>query len=144
MSTQDGYRIVVGVDGSPPSKAALRWALWQAGLTRGAVNAVMAWDEPPIYGWELPPELSPKRTTARKLADTVAEVAAGGDAGAVHRTVVHGNPARALVDESEDADLLVVGSRGHGGFTGALLGSVSQQCIQHARCPVVVIRQPQP
>lgn len=58
----------------------------------------------------------------------------------IHREIVHGHSAQALLDQSAEADLLVVGSRGHGSFYGALLGSVSQQCAQHATCPVVIVR----
>lgn len=58
----------------------------------------------------------------------------------ITQVVKEGNPAQVLIDEADGADLLVVGSRGHGGFTEALLGSVSQHCVHHARCPAVIIR----
>ncbi len=68
-----------------------------------------------------------------KVVDPVSDVR-------IRSRVVQGNPAQVLIDAAEGADLLVVGSRGHGGFTGALLGSVGTHCVHHARCPVVVIR----
>ncbi|MCP2168569.1 universal stress protein [Goodfellowiella coeruleoviolacea] len=144
MAGQQGYQIVVGVDGSPASKAALRWAVWQAGLTRGTVTALMAWDAPPLYDFELPAELDPEHLAARTLTDAVREVTAeaGAEPVTVHTRIAQGNAAKALLDAAKDADLLVVGSRGHGGFTGLLLGSVSLHCTQHANCPVVVIRLP--
>ncbi|GAA3359382.1 MULTISPECIES: universal stress protein [Saccharopolyspora] len=132
------YRIVTGVDGSASSRAALRWALWHADLAGGAITALMAWDLSPIYGWA--PDDAGHRT-ARTLQDVVHEVA-GESRVPVERVVVQGGPAKALIDAAADADLLVVGSRGHGGFTGALLGSVGQHCVQHAACPVVVVREP--
>jgi nucleotide-binding universal stress UspA family protein len=79
----------------------------------------------------------------RTLADAVAEASTARPGIAVHPKVIRGHPAKVLVDQANDADLLVVGSHGHGGFVGALLGSVSQRCVQHATCPVVVVRTDQ-
>ncbi len=134
-------RIVVGVDGSAPSKAALAWAIGQARLTGAEVEAVIAWDYPAAYGYRVPvaqPDWEDLAT--RALADAVADVPGSGDQVQIERKVVEGNAAAALTDASAGAELLVVGSRGHGGFVEAMLGSVGQHCVQHARCPVVVIR----
>lgn len=135
-------RIVVGVDGSAPSKAALAWAVRQAALTGAVVEAVIAWEQPDAYG--LGPSLGAdlKNVAAAVAADAIAEVTGPGGPVKIRSKVEKGHAARVLIDASAGADLLVVGSRGHGGFVGALLGSVSQHCTQHAACPVVVIRGP--
>jgi nucleotide-binding universal stress UspA family protein len=141
MESTERHRIVVGVDGSPASRRALRWALDQAALTGGVVNAVLAWQLPPTDAW----------FTLADLAERLAEQAEGTLAGAVaaevgdrpvtvETLVVEEHPVAALLRAAKGADLLVVGSRGHGAFTGALLGSVSHYCTQHADCPVVVVR----
>ena len=141
--SNEQYRIVVGVDGSPSSKEALRWALWHAGLTGGAVTAVMAWDNPALYNWEIPGPEDFANTTGKALNQTIKDVVPAGSTIEVSEQVAPGHPARALLDAADEAgaDLLVVGNRGHGGFTGALLGSVSQHCVHHANCPVVVVRE---
>lgn len=140
--SQAQRRIVVGVDGSACSKAALSWAVQQAGLTGAAVEAVIAWEYPFTFGYPIPvvTDIDYEKLAAEQLAKTLAEVAHG--LVPVTSTVVEGNPAKVLLDASAGADLLVVGNRGHGGFVGALLGSVSQHCVHHAGCPVVVIRNP--
>ncbi|HLU30042.1 MAG TPA: universal stress protein [Glycomyces sp.] len=139
-----GGRIVVGVDGSPPSVAALRWALGQAELTGAVVEAINVWEPPTVWGDVVPvyPGDDPAGTARENLDAIVEEVASEYAAVEVRREVVQGHPAKGLLRHAEGATLLVVGSRGHGGFVGALLGSVSQHCIQHATCPVVVIRAP--
>ena len=141
-----GPRIVAGVDGSPSSLSALRWAIRQAGLTGAAVDAVIAWHYPAGaggYGWAptgLEGSFDFKENAEKVLADAISSVADPGSTVAVRALVIEGDPAQVLLDASDGADLLVVGSRGHGGFTEALLGSVSQHCVHHAHCPVVVIR----
>jgi nucleotide-binding universal stress UspA family protein len=139
-------RIVVGVDGSPSSRAALRWAARQAGLTGGTVEAVIAWQIPAsATGYGFAPisveTCSYLEENAKKtLEETIEDVVGPERNPSVHSVVVQAYPAQALLDLSANADLLVVGSRGHGGFAGALIGSVSQHCVHHAQCPVVVIR----
>jgi nucleotide-binding universal stress UspA family protein len=142
MTEISGVRIVVGVDGSPLSVAALRWALRQAELTGAAVDVVYAWHMPAADGWAPAMELAQSlvRAGEQGLVDAVAEVAGDRPAVPVHTRVTEGNAAAVLLQAAEGAALLVVGSRGHGGFVGALLGSVSQHCVQHAPCPVVVVR----
>jgi len=135
-------RIVVGVDGSVPSKAALAWAVKQARLTGAAVEAVMAWEFPVTYGYPVPVPsgIDYAGIAAEVVADAIAEVSSPGEPVKIRSMVAEGSPARVLLDASAGAELLVVGSRGHGGFTEALLGSVGQHCVHHATCPVVVIR----
>ena len=144
--TEKPPRIVVGVDGSASSLAALRWAVHQAELTGGTVDAVVAWQMPAtMTGFGFAPvavaDGSEVEQTAQRLLDQVVSKVAGPEGGpAVRRLAVQGFPAPVLLGASVGADLLVLGSRGHGGFSGALLGSVSQHCVRHARCPVVIIR----
>ncbi|MFL6055321.1 MAG: universal stress protein [Actinoallomurus sp.] len=135
-------RIVVGVDGSEPSRAALRWALRQARLTGAAVEAVIGWEVPITYGWDLALVQNDdiEAAAAKTLQETIEQEAGPRPEVPVLSRVAEGNAARVLLEAADGADLLVVGNRGHGGFTGALLGSVSQHCVQHANCPVVVIR----
>ncbi|MCF1594345.1 universal stress protein [Streptomyces muensis] len=140
-------RIVVGVDGWDSSKQALRWAVRQAELTRGEVLAVTAWDMPQFHGalgW-LPPSSSDEEALEGRARDDLkraVEEAVGSRPPVEVRTEVHyGTPASVLLRMARDASLLVVGSRGLGGFAGLLLGSVAQHCAQHAACPVVVFRE---
>jgi nucleotide-binding universal stress UspA family protein len=145
VSTEKGLgspRIVVGVDGSPSSKAALRWAIRQAGLTGAEVEAVTAWRYPTGYGMAPISDgtVDFEGDAGKTLAEALAEVSGlAPDVMACPR-VIEGHPADVLLREARGADLLVVGSRGHGGFAAALLGSVSQHCVQHAPCPVLVLR----
>ena len=134
--------IVVGVDGSPSSKAALRWALDQARLTKARLRAVIAWEVTPYTGWGVLAHEDFGAAAGQLLSESVRETL-GFDPPLdveVVETVRPGHPAQVLIDESAHGALLVVGSRGHGGFAGTLLGSVSQLCVQHAHCPVLVVR----
>lgn len=138
-------RIVAGVDGSPSSLAALRWAVSQAQRTGGTVDAVIAWQFPATgsFGWA--PVSAIDDLDFESVAKHTLEEAIGslGDEAAgvmVRPVVVQGLAAQVLLDAAAGADLLVVGSRGRGGFADALLGSVSQHCVHHASCPVVVMR----
>jgi nucleotide-binding universal stress UspA family protein len=135
-------RIVVGVDGSPASKQALRWAVEHAALTGATVDVVHALQVPVTDGWapmfDLVENLS--KAGEQMLADAVAAVAEAHPAVTMQVRLIEGHPATVLLTQADGADLLVVGSRGHGGFVGALLGSVSQYCAHHAGCPVVIVR----
>ncbi|MFF5806573.1 universal stress protein [Streptomyces sp. NPDC012746] len=137
--------IVVGVDGSNHSKEALRWAVAQAKAIGGRVHAVMSWDwntNPFAVGTAAPQELVNAEAAARqKLADTVATAVDTSPGVPVFRRVEQGSAAQVLVDASKEADLTVIGTRGYGGFKGALLGSVSQQVVQYATSSVVVVRE---
>jgi len=134
--------IIVGVDGSESSLQALRWAIGLAKLMGAKLEAVMAWEWPNVWGptptW--PAEVDPAEVTRSQLAQAVDSVLGPGSAPDVQQIVTEGHAASVLITASEHADLLVVGSRGHGTFGGALLGSVSQHCVTHAVCPVVVVR----
>lgn len=135
--------IVVGVDGSPASSVALRFAAEEARLRGAGLRVVRAWKVPvgayaPVpYPAELYAEVAPE--TERHLAAQVSEVLGSEPEVRVEQRVVEGPPAKVLVEEAAGATLLVVGTRGHGGFTGLLLGSTSAQVVQHAPCPVVVV-----
>lgn len=141
IPSRDGHRIVVGVDGSPSSKTALRWAINQARLTGADVDAVAAWQFPPTFGPAPVINIYDYEDDARQiLARAIAEMSGADGEVVVRPRVIHGHPAQVLLDAADGADLLVVGSRGHGGFTEALLGSVGQHCVHRAPCPVVIIR----
>lgn len=138
-------KIVVGVDASEGSRAALRWAFEEAALRRCPLVAVTVWQYPvlttlPAFG-ALPPieDLSEEAATALRQVLDEEGVATTADV-EVETVVAEGAAAASLLEAAGDADLLVVGSRGHGGFTGMLLGSVSQHVVNHAPCPVVVVR----
>ncbi|MCX4755740.1 universal stress protein [Kitasatospora purpeofusca] len=142
-TTQENTRaVVVGVDGSPSSAAALRWALEFARLSGSPVEALAAWDYPPLSGWGLSipgPEIEEAARLA--LADAVKkETDTTRPPVPVRQRTEYGHPADVLLEASRRARLLVVGTRGLGGFAGTLLGSVSRHCVEHAHCPVVVVR----
>jgi nucleotide-binding universal stress UspA family protein len=138
-------RIVVGVDGSAGSRTALRWAMNQAQLTDAMVEAVGGWQDPAVYGFAYGwspavfEDVSIAEITEKIVAEAVADETAGRAPVQILTRVLHGHPAQVLLDAASGAQLLVVGSRGHGTFAGMLLGSVSQHCVQHASCPVVVV-----
>ncbi len=141
-------RIVAGVDGSPSSLSALRWAIRQASLTGATVDAVIAWHYPDLvasagYGMAVAgvePGNDFREMAEKIVTEAISSTLSPDSDVQVHPQVAEGVAAQVLLDASAGADLLVVGSRGHGGFTEALLGSVSQHCVHHARCPVVIIR----
>ncbi len=134
-------RIVVGVDGSEQSKQALRWAAQFASVSGASIEVVGAWEYPPSYGWAAVPleEWNPTRDMEKVLTATVDEVFGPQRPDDLVMTVREGSAAKVLLEESKDAALLVVGSRGHGGFVGLLLGSVSAGVAEHATCPVLVV-----
>lgn len=138
-------RVVVGVDSSEPSRQALRWAHFLAVSTASTVEAVMAWTRHTEWGvmsagmGGIAPTADPEADAKKVLAATVREVFGEDPPAAMSLTVRKGNPAEVLIEASHSALLLVVGSRGHGGFAGLLLGSVSAACTAHATCPVVVL-----
>ncbi len=143
--------IVVGVDGSEAAKQALRWAIAEGKLRSAVVRAVYVWDISagfgpagllggPVAGVPGVDLDELQRSAELRLAE---EVSAAAESERVERLVVRGHTAEALVEQARDANLLVVGTRGHGGLTGALLGSVSHACAHHASCPVVIVRDPE-
>jgi nucleotide-binding universal stress UspA family protein len=136
--------VVVGVDGSDPSIAALSWAGQYAAATGATLQALHIWHYPDSAG--LPPGITPKSVTDEVKANQLKELdeaiakAHLDPAAHVEPRLGYGHPAQVLVDESQNASLIVLGYKGHGGFTGMLTGSVSLQVVHHAGCPVVVVR----
>lgn len=139
--------IVVGVDGSEGSIDALRWASGEAALRKAKLRAVIVWEYAYAYGAMEPAFVIPSETLEKEARTTLEKTIAAAFAdpavaASVERVVTSGSASKAMIDASENADLLVVGARGHGGFLGLLLGSTSDQVVKHAACPVVVVRTP--
>jgi nucleotide-binding universal stress UspA family protein len=137
--------VVVGIDGSPEAVAALRWAGRYAAATGSTLRLVRAWHFPTAAG--LPPQgKAPQPVVSeikQHLRDEVDNAIASADvpsSAQVETEIGYGHPAQMLIDESKTASLLVVGHRGHGGFSEMLTGSVAIHCVNHAACPVVVVR----
>jgi len=136
--TPRARKVVVGVDGSQSSIAALREGARLAAERGDELMAVSAWHLPITYGG-FPTGWYPE-ADAKSILDAAASAAFGDDRPAGYsQLVVEGLPAHVLIQESRHADVLVVGSRGHGGFAGLLLGSVSQACAEYAKCPVLIV-----
>jgi nucleotide-binding universal stress UspA family protein len=135
-------RIVVGVDGSPTSVAALDWAARQAELTSSTIEAITTWEWPTAYGMAVAvPSGYDPAADAQKVLDRVIDTVHKSHPDVdVRAVVLEGHPAAVLVKASEGADMLVVGSRGHSEFAGMLMGSVSEHCVTNAHCPVLVLR----
>jgi nucleotide-binding universal stress UspA family protein len=140
------YQIVVGVDGSDGSRRALRWAVDEAASRGGAIQAVTAWQ---WDGIEMPPPVAPNPTAARQHATEMLHREI--DAIPVHRRsglvialeAIEGRPGDVLTTAAAQANLLVLGSHGHNRAWHAVLGSVSEECVRKATCPVVVVPVPQ-
>ena len=140
MSNGTAAAIVVGVDGSQQSVEALRWAARIAPSFGAGIRAVGAWDYPPEYAGYVPLGSDNFDEVTQKQVDKAVREAFGDDVPAgLTTSVVFGHPSKVLVHESEDATMLVVGRRGHGGFKGLLMGSTSSACVAHAPCPVLVL-----
>jgi nucleotide-binding universal stress UspA family protein len=136
-------KIVVGVDGSEQSLAALRWAVREAELRSASLELLSAWTIPGLALASVTQEVVDALEAAAKEAirRAVEEAAKLASAVLVVAETVEGHPARALVERARDAELLVVGARGRGEFRALLLGSVSHECAQHAAVPVVIVRE---
>lgn len=136
-------RLVVGVDGSDGGSTALHWALAEAELRRADLDVVHVWTAPFVYGplgmYGYPLDPAEFEQAAKELVTRLLEDAGVADRAGVRPLVVEGRAASVLLEAARDADLLIVGSRGLGGFAGLALGSISQQCVHHAPCPVVVV-----
>jgi len=133
--------IVVGVDGSNSSRQALRWAAHQAEVTGAVLDVVMTWEPLNPEAW-VPHDATqqdPLALTRRAVEAIVHEVLGAVPPVEVRARAVEGPAAKTLLAEAEQAELLVLGNRGLGGFAGLVLGSVSMQCTAHAPCPVVVV-----
>lgn len=113
-----------------------------AGLIEGVVDAICAWELPGVQGWSAPPVDTEfdKEFAARRFTAEIQEVLGDVPSAEVREHLTHGNPVEVLIGAADGAEVLVVGSRGRGGFASLLLGSVSQQCALHANCPVVIVR----
>jgi nucleotide-binding universal stress UspA family protein len=135
------YRIVVGVDGSAHSEAALRWALAEATARNGELTAVFAWEVPFLSFPGAFDRDELEQAGKEFIVDTVSKVVPTPPV-PLTTLVAEGDPAASLIKASEDADLLVVGTRGRSPWAGLLLGSVSQRCAAGAACPVVLIKLP--
>lgn len=138
-------RIVVGIDGSDNARAALQFAIREAALRGATIDAVKVWHRP--YGaggadvWTLPMPVIDVESMAAAHRQDLDEIIAAAERGdvVVHPLVLEGSATQCLLDAAKGAAMLVVGSRGHGGFFGLLLGSVSHQVAAHAPCPVVIV-----
>lgn len=136
--------IVVGVDGSDASVNALRWALDEARLRSARVRVVLAWSYPQVSTYHEAKHVlgAPFAEEAAAILEQIVGVTAAAAEGVeIEKKVVEGEAAPALIEAARNASMLVVGSRGLGGFSGLLLGSVSQQCAHHATCPLVIVRE---
>lgn len=139
--------VVVGVDGSENGRSALSTAVEEAELRNADLRIVTAWEMPPavVAGFAFDSGFyQQSMAEAKQHAETIAseaaaEVARLRPAISCEQRVVQGHPAEVLLKEAKDATLIVMGTRGHGGFTGLLLGSVTQQVVHHAPCPVLVV-----
>ncbi|WP_368496187.1 universal stress protein [Herbiconiux sp. A18JL235] len=132
-------RVVVGVDGSESSISALRKAASIAEAFDAQLDVVCVWTYPISRYTMVPPEWYPDRDAARTVHDVADAVFGETKPERVHLSIAEGSAARVLIDESDTADLIVTGSRGHGGFAGLLLGSVSAEIAAHAHCPVLIV-----
>lgn len=134
-------RVVVGVDGSPESKAALRWAGAMARRSGAIIDAVTVWSVPVTFGWDSAGLYGIDwHGDAEKSVIVTVDSVFGADRPAGLRTfTLEGDPTHKLIEHAAGAQLLVLGSRGRGGFKGLLLGSVSSKCAAHATCPVLIV-----
>ncbi|KRE64976.1 universal stress protein UspA [Arthrobacter sp. Soil736] len=137
----DAFKIVVGVDGSEASVEALRQAQRFAKPLAAEIEAVACWEYPNMYDSYVAVGIGGFKERAEELLQEAVTMAFGAERPRnVHTRLVEGFARSVLVDASNEADLLVVGRRGRGGFAGLLLGSVSSACVAHAHCPVLVVR----
>ena len=148
MTSTGSFVIVVGFDGSKNSQTALKWAIDEARQRNGQIRLVTVWNKPPLSWFpalletaagEIVTEDSPEQLAATVQADAL-KTAEGEGVAATGQIVHSDSPASAVINAAKDADLVVVGARGHGGFPGLDLGSAATQIITHAPCPVLVVR----
>ncbi|NMH99298.1 universal stress protein [Pseudonocardia acidicola] len=145
QEARDQPAVVVGVDGSEPSRSALRWAVRYAKAMGETVHAVIAWEPPVMFGLEMPVGIDTDfaADAFSVLKETVDTVLGPTPEVKVRTSVFEGYPPLVLVREAQDADVLAVGNRGRNTVAGITLGSVSLYCVAHARCPVVVAHKAQ-
>jgi nucleotide-binding universal stress UspA family protein len=140
--TPTSARIVVGVDGSVASQEGLRWAARLAPTLGATIQAVGAWDFPYTDGSFPIPDVDYRQMRIDAVAKSVREAFGDVPPAGLVVTIERGHPSRILEEAAAGAAMLIVGSRGHGGFVGLLLGSVSQHLAEHAPCPVLVVHLP--
>jgi nucleotide-binding universal stress UspA family protein len=133
------HRIVVGVDGSEQGNIALRWAGEEAKIHAGEIVAVFAW-QLPFIGMPGAFDRQEMETSCKAFLGEAVNAAFPAPEVPISKYVVEGDVSASLIEAAKGADMLVLGSRGRGGFAGLKLGSVSQECVQHAACPVVIIK----
>lgn len=147
MAGTGSFLIIVGFDGSEHSQAALAWALDEAPRRNGQLRLITAWNKPAMAWYpavletaagEIAAEASPEQI-ARTLQNEALKSAEDAGVPAAGQLVNTHSPASAILDAANDADLIVIGSRGHGGFPGLHMGSVSAQVVNYAQCPVLVV-----
>lgn len=145
-----GGRILVAVDGSAASKEALRTAAHLATMTGATIDAVNVWDYPFAYaygegharGMGMESGWSPENGAHKMLTATVDDVFGPDRPAGLQTTLIHGHAVEQILKQAEGASLIVIGSRGHGGFAGLMLGSVSMKCAAAAKCPVLIVHAP--
>jgi nucleotide-binding universal stress UspA family protein len=138
-------KIVVGLDGSERSVAALRRAAALADALGARIHLVAVWQYPSIGAGAYPVDAVLFESWARdSIVEAKSKVWGANPPASLTTLVRNGSPARVLIEESRDADMLVVGSRGHGGFAGLMLGSVSMAVAEHGKCPVLVVHDVPP
>lgn len=141
QSATAAHKVVVGIDGSPASLEALEFAAQEARHRGASLEVIMTWDWPLAYArTPMLHESDPVQGAQKEFEASVASLKRAYRELPITTSFVHGHPAPALVEASKGADLLVVGSRGHGSFVGMLLGSVSQHCAAQAHCPILIHR----
>jgi nucleotide-binding universal stress UspA family protein len=134
------HRIVVGVDGSEHGNAALEWAVSEAEVHQGEIVAVFAW-QLPFIGVPGAFDRDEMERVCKEFVDSTVAAVVPASPVPITRLVAEGDVSASLILAAKGADMLVLGSRGRGGFAGLRLGSVSQECVQHAACPVAIIKQ---
>lgn len=141
VNEKTNHEIVVGIDGSESSKNALRWAARMAPSLGAKIHVIVAWEYPIVFGLEggIPGAWKPDETAKEILENTLNAVFGKNRPAGLKGSISQGHPTFVLLDASKDAEMLIVGSRGLGGFVGLLLGSVSSACAEHAKCAVLVV-----
>lgn len=139
QTTHEGSHIVVGVDGSPESVLALKWAKTLAAPLDATIVAVTAWHFETSLGPYVAADWDPEADAQKILQDALAGAFGDQLPAGLSGQVDRGRPAQVLIEAGKSAQMIIVGSRGHGGFAGMLLGSVSSACAEHANCPVLVV-----
>jgi len=144
VNNSNSLRILVGIDGSESSLDALHRAAQIATATNAPLEGITTWQYPLAFDTYFPmmDDWSPSQNAERVLAAATERAFHGSPPERFTSRVIEGPAARVLIEQSRDAAMLVLGTRGHGGFAGLLLGSVSSACAEHAQCPVLIMHRP--